>query len=96
VQEAMTNCVRHAQAKAIQVSVMAEGDRLRVSISDDGIGLDPAHRRKGLGLRGIDERVKELRGTMRISCGPGRGTSLVVHLPLPAHVMEVPLARAAG
>jgi signal transduction histidine kinase len=96
VQEAMTNCVRHAQAKAIQVGVMAEGDRLRVSISDDGIGLDLAHRRKGLGLRGIDERVKELRGTMRISCEAGRGTSLVVHLPLPAQVMEVPLARAAG
>jgi signal transduction histidine kinase len=96
VQEAMTNCVRHAQAKAIQVGVMAEGDRLRVSISDDGIGLDLAHRRKGLGLRGIDERVKELGGTMRISCEPGRGTSLVVHLPLPAPVMEVPLARAAG
>ncbi len=96
VQEAMTNCVRHAQAKAIQVGVMAEGDRLRVSISDDGIGLDLAHRRKGLGLRGIDERVKELGGTMRISCEPGRGTSLVVHLPLPAPVMEVSLARAAG
>jgi signal transduction histidine kinase len=96
VQEAMTNCVRHAQAKAIHVGVMAEGDRLRVSISDDGIGLDLAHRRKGLGLRGIDERVKELRGTMRISREPGGGTSLVVHLPLPAHAMEGPLARAAG
>ncbi len=96
VQEAMTNCVRHAQARTIKVGVMTEGDRLRVSINDDGIGLDPAHRRKGLGLRGIDERVKELRGTMRISCEPGRGTSLVVHLPLPEHVMEVPLARAAG
>jgi signal transduction histidine kinase len=96
VQEAMTNCVRHAQAKAIHIGVMTEGDRLRVSISDDGVGLDPAHRRKGLGLRGIDERVKELRGTMRISREPGGGTSLVVHLPLPSHVIEGPLARAAG
>ena len=75
---------------------MAEGEWLRVSIGDDGIGLDPAHRRKGLGLRGIDERVRELHGTMRISCEPGHGTRMVVHLPLPAHVMEVPLARAAG
>ncbi len=96
VQEAMTNCVRHAQAKAIQVGVMTEGDQLRVSVSDDGIGLDPAHRRKGLGLRGIDERVRELHGAMRLSHEPGRGTSLVVHLPLPAHVMAAPLARAAG
>ena len=96
VQEAMTNCVRHAQAKNIQIGLMAEGDQLRVSISDDGVGLDPAHRRKGLGLRGIDERVRELRGTMRIEWEPGRGTRLVVHLPLPTDIIEVPLARAAG
>jgi signal transduction histidine kinase len=97
VQEAMTNCVRHAHAKTIQVGVAAEGDRLRVSVRDDGVGLDAGHRRKGLGLRGIDERVKELHGTMRLACEPGRGTNLVVHLPLPAHVLpEAPLARAAG
>jgi signal transduction histidine kinase len=96
VQEAMTNCVRHAQATSIQIGVMAEGDQLRVSVSDDGRGLDPAQRRKGLGLRGIDERVKELQGSMRISSEPGRGTHLVVHLPLPTPLEEVALARAAG
>lgn len=58
VQEAMTNCVRHAQATNIQVAVRAEGPQLVVSVTDDGVGLDPAHRRNGLGLRGIDERVK--------------------------------------
>jgi signal transduction histidine kinase len=96
VQEAMTNCVRHAQAKTIDIGVVADGDQLRVSVNDDGVGLDPAQRRKGLGLRGIDERVKELHGTMRISCEAGRGTRLVVHLPLPMQVMQVNLARAAG
>jgi signal transduction histidine kinase len=92
----MTNCVRHAQARNIEIGVMAEGDQLRVSVGDDGVGLDPAQRRKGLGLRGIDERVKELHGTMRILCEPGRGTRLVVHLPLPTHTMEAQLARVAG
>jgi signal transduction histidine kinase len=96
VQEAMTNCVRHAEAKSIQIRVTADGDRLRLSVSDDGVGLDPAHRRKGLGLRGIDERVKELQGTMTISREPKRGTTLVVRLPLPIPVVEVPLARAVG
>jgi signal transduction histidine kinase len=97
VQEAMTNCVRHAHAKSIQVTVTADGDRLRVSVSDDGVGLNHAHHRKGLGLRGIDERVRELHGTMRLECEPGRGTSLVVHLPLPTHTLtEAHLARAAG
>jgi signal transduction histidine kinase len=96
VQEAMTNCVRHAEAKNIQVRVTADGDQLRLSVSDDGVGLDPVHRRKGLGLRGIDERVKELQGTMTISREPRRGTTLVVRLPLPPPVVEAPLARAAG
>ena len=95
VQEAMTNCVRHAHAKNIQIGVLAEGDQLHVSVYDDGVGLDPAHRRKGLGLRGIEERVEELQGTMRISRESGRGTKLMVHLPLPI-VMEEPFARAAG
>jgi signal transduction histidine kinase len=96
VQEAMTNCVRHAQAKNIHIWVTAEGSQLRVSVSDDGIGLDPAQRRKGLGLRGIDERVQELHGTMRIAREPGRGTGLIVHLPLPTLAVDVPLASAAG
>jgi signal transduction histidine kinase len=96
VQEATTNCVRHAEAKNIHVGVTTAHGQLRVSVSDDGIGLDPAHRRMGLGLRGIDERVKELQGTMTISRGLTRGTTLVVHLPLPEPPAEVALARAAG
>jgi signal transduction histidine kinase len=96
VQEAMTNCVRHAEATNIQIRVTADGGQLTLSVSDDGVGLDPAHRRKGLGLRGIDERVKELQGTMTISRGSRRGTTLVVRLGLPIPVVEVPLARAAG
>ena len=96
VQEAMTNCVRHADARSIRIEIAADGGQLRVSVRDDGIGLDPAQRRKGLGLRGIDERVKDLHGTMAISRDGDRGTALVVRLPLPAPAMEVPLARAAG
>jgi signal transduction histidine kinase len=96
VQEAMTNCVRHAQAKNIRVRVAAVGSQLLVTVSDDGVGLNPAHRRNGLGLRGIDERVKELTGTLTISRQPQRGTELTVRLPLPPPMTEVPLARAAG
>lgn len=96
VQEAMTNCVRHAQAQNIRIAVTANGNQLVVSVTDDGVGVDPVHRRRGLGLRGIDERVKELHGTMTISREAVRGTTLAVHLPLPSSLMEVPIARAAG
>src|SRR3989442_145863 len=96
IQEALTNCVRHAKSRTIKVSVTGHDDRLDVSVTDDGIGFDPARRRDGLGLRGIEERVKELHGTMSIGSAAGEGTALTIQLPLPATVTEAPLARAAG
>jgi signal transduction histidine kinase len=95
VQEALTNCVRHSQARAIHVSVTGHDDWLAIAVHDDGIGFDQARRRSGLGLRGIDERVKELGGTMKISGKAGEGTTLQIRLPL-TDAREVPLARAAG
>jgi len=97
VQEALTNCIRHAQARSIQVRLNGQGGQLHLFVTDDGIGFDPARRHAGLGLHGIGERVKELHGVM--SVGPaevGVGTTLAVSLPWPALAMEAPLARAAG
>jgi signal transduction histidine kinase len=95
IQEALTNCVRHAQAQCIQVLVTGRENRLGVSVSDDGIGFEP-ERCDGLGLRGIEERVKELNGAMTVSSIPGAGTTLSIHLPLPVAERESRLARAAG
>ncbi|PWT80987.1 MAG: hypothetical protein C5B57_11355 [Blastocatellia bacterium] len=96
IQEALTNCVRHANARSVKVTVTGGINRLDVLVADDGIGLDPAQRRNGLGLRGIEERVKELHGTMSIDGAPGTGTRLAIQLPLPTAGLEKPLARAAG
>lgn len=96
VQEALTNCVRHADAHNIAIEVNTDDHELRLSVSDDGVGLNPAHRGRGLGLIGIDERVKDLGGTVIISPHDTRGTTIAVRLPLPVAVTEAPLARAAG
>jgi signal transduction histidine kinase len=96
VQEALTNCVRHADARHITVDVQTSDEELQLLVRDDGIGLNPAHRGRGLGLIGIDERVKELHGTVIISPDGTRGTTVAVRLPLPVPLMEAPLARAAG
>lgn len=96
IQEAMTNCARHAYAKHIRIALGADKGQLRVSVNDDGIGIDPARRQRGLGLRGIDERVRELEGTLTISRDTRGGTMLLVRLPLPTPMTEAPLARAAG
>jgi signal transduction histidine kinase len=95
VQEALTNCARHADAKTIAVEVSTDGEELQLSVSDDGVGLNPSRRGRGLGLIGIEERVKELHGTVLIS-PLERGTVVAVRLPLPAAIEETPLARAAG
>jgi signal transduction histidine kinase len=97
VQEALTNCVRHARASRIMVSVSRLADGLTVSVADDGTGFHPAQRAGGLGLRGIEERVRDLHGVMTIRSAPGAGTTLTMRVPLPADaVEEVARARAAG
>lgn len=96
VQEALTNCVRHADAHNVEVDVTANDGELQLCVRDDGVGLNPAHRGRGLGLIGIDERVKELHGSVIISPDGSRGTTVAVRLPLPAPRTEAPLARAAG
>jgi signal transduction histidine kinase len=96
VQEALTNCVRHAKAQSVRVSVTSTADHIDVSIADDGIGFDSTRRGAGLGLRGIEDRVKELQGEMTIGTAENGGTKLTTRLPWPVPPKEAPLARAAG
>lgn len=96
VQEALTNCVRHSAAGRIELTIRDQSKSLEVSVADDGVGIDPARVGHGLGLRGIEERVRELRGTVHIDSTPGRGTHLRAWLPVPDDTREVALARAAG
>jgi signal transduction histidine kinase len=98
VQEALTNCVRHAQATTVAISVAGRGRQLVIVVADDGVGMSDQGRRRGLGLRGIEERVKELQGSVTIGPGAQGGTRLVIRLPwlAGATTSEGALARAAG
>jgi two-component system, NarL family, sensor histidine kinase UhpB len=96
VQEALTNCIRHARARAIEITVTCGINGLDLSVADDGVGFDARRRRDGLGLRGIEERVRDLDGTMTIVGVAGAGTKLAIHLPPPVQAGEVPVARLAG
>ena len=86
IQEALTNVARHAHAKRVWVALTGEGDELRLEVRDDGVGLpadNGARRPSGIGLIGIRERVRALRGTVTLSSGPGGGACLRASLPLP-------------
>lgn len=88
VQEALNNCSRHAYAKNVRVVVRQEPKHLRVSIDDDGKGFDPS-RVRGLGLVGMNERVSQLGGVLKVDSDPLRGTRLRVDLPLPNSLSDV-------
>jgi signal transduction histidine kinase len=82
VQEALTNCARHAQAKNVLVSVHEDNEGAVVIVQDDGVGFNTAASpRGGLGLLGIEERVHALTGKVSISSQPHRGTTLRVNIP---------------
>jgi signal transduction histidine kinase len=81
VQEALHNVSRHSGAKSAVVTVRQSGGSLFLSVEDDGNGFDPAQTR-GLGMLGMEERVKQLRGQFEVQSTPGKGTILRVTLPL--------------
>lgn len=96
VQEALTNCARHAKAGNVNISVRLEAHQLEVSVVDDGVGFDPGVRPRGLGLLGIEERARELRGVFTIQSSPAQGTRLMVTLPVAEDVSEAHVARVAS
>jgi len=96
VQEALTNSVRHGKARSVAVSVTGRSDGLNVFVKDDGLGFDAAQRHEGLGLRGLEERVREHNGHVRIASTIGQGTTLMVYLPMPVSISEVRLAHNVG
>jgi signal transduction histidine kinase len=81
VQEALTNCARHAKAKKVGVAVRSLRNGVAVRIHDDGVGFNVKSSRSGLGLLGMQERVKALGGSLRMSSGRMKGTTIQVWLP---------------
>jgi signal transduction histidine kinase len=84
--EIVSNAIRHAGARTVDIGVQRTEDRLIATMMDDGIGIDPAHTAgspHGNGLRGLIRRLTELDGTLSIRRG-ARGTIVEVHIPLKA------------
>jgi signal transduction histidine kinase len=83
VQEALTNCARHSNAKNVLVSVSTREDTVAVVVTDDGVGFSgSAPIRGGIGLLGIRERVEALDGQLRIISVSGKGTTIEVEIPI--------------
>jgi len=83
VQEALTNVVKHAQARHVSIVLTRKQGSVLVMIEDDGRGFDPTKPSvEGLGLQGMRERVELLDGSFQVEAAPRTGTTLIVELPV--------------
>jgi signal transduction histidine kinase len=82
VQEALQNVSKHSRATHARVEVRQTAESLELRVEDDGQGFDPK-RSRGMGLLGMEERVRQLGGWLDVSSAAGKGTTLTVTLPAP-------------
>ncbi|WP_433220258.1 HAMP domain-containing protein [Dactylosporangium sp. CS-047395] len=78
--ESFANAAKHADAELVQAEARVEGDRLQLSVRDNGAG--GADQARGSGLVGLTDRVQALGGAITITSPPGAGTKVAAELPL--------------
>jgi signal transduction histidine kinase len=90
VQESLNNALKHAGPRRIEVEVKRLEAEVKMTVIDDGCGFDTeaslaSGRRLGMGLTGLEERVRILGGEMELTSARGAGTSLRYRIPVPGH-----------
>jgi PAS domain S-box-containing protein len=101
VQECVSNACRHSKSKRVKVELTHHDDQLRIEVHDWGVGFQVDRVPEGhFGLEGIQERAKVFGGSVRIKSSAGKGTDIVVELPVhgsaaprEAEVSSRPLCR---
>jgi two-component system sensor histidine kinase UhpB len=82
LQEALYNVARHSGAAQAEVSLLWEGDVIRLRVKDRGKGFDPAQISDGLGLVSMRERLRLVEGKIKLSSAPGLGTEIEAIAPV--------------
>ncbi len=82
VQESLSNVARHSKADKVSVNLSGHPGSLRLSVKDNGVGFEPAAVSEGLGLVMIHERTRMANGKVAINSRPGKGTEVIVEVPL--------------
>lgn len=84
LQEALTNVARHADAATVEVSLEAQRDCVTLTVVDDGVGIGETDQNKqgSYGILGMRERLIPLGGELTIEARPGKGTAVMVVVPL--------------
>jgi signal transduction histidine kinase len=87
VQESLHNVAKHADAHAVTIEMNRRENRLCLRIEDDGVGISnvPNSQRPTFGLAGMRERISTLGGTLRVESRKGKGTKILVSVPVSAN-----------
>ncbi|MDF9794770.1 two-component system NarL family sensor kinase [Catalinimonas alkaloidigena] len=91
IQELMNNIIKHAQATEVMIQLTQQGEDLNLLVEDNGIGFDlqQAQKKGGLGMKSLQSRVSYVDGTLEIDTVPGRGTSVLIYVPIVQKEKEV-------
>lgn len=81
-QEALTNVVKHSQARKATLRVSASPEEVDLLVSDDGVGFEPEDQYEGFGVAGMRERVELAGGELEIESKPGSGSRVTASIPL--------------
>ncbi|PWI31068.1 two-component sensor histidine kinase [Flavobacteriaceae bacterium LYZ1037] len=82
IQESLQNIYKHANAEEIHISFNQKNNVICLSISDNGTGFDVNKARKGIGLKNINSRVKEIHGELDIKSTINTGTEIIIKAPI--------------
>ncbi len=88
VRELLMNVIKHAKAGRVTVSIQRVRDTIKITIEDDGVGMDTkaahghSNDESGFGLFSIEERMKDLGGSLTLESSPGHGVRAILTIPL--------------
>jgi signal transduction histidine kinase len=82
IQECITNCIKHANAKALRITVLREGKIISTTIQDNGQGFDVSNKNTSTGLISINERSRLLNGKISINSSINKGTKITLQIPI--------------
>lgn len=82
IQEAVQNINKYAKAENVLVEFKIVDNHIKLTIQDDGVGFDTASKSRGIGLKNMDSRIKNLHGTINVTSEKGEGTTIRIEVPL--------------
>ncbi len=84
IQELVTNIIKHSQASEASISITQHKDLLSIIVEDNGQGFDikKIHNEDGMGLANIERRVELLEGSMEVDSTEGKGTTVLIDIPI--------------